>query len=360
MSEILAGKRSLKAEKCGEKNPQQHKTHDDTQSLNKHKIQCNAILSTTVECWDEITKKATLFASQDPPKRDISEGTEEGDLDNAPPPSLSLSLSQSPFARAAAYYSTAVVSCLSATGCYSAAPSPRSTTACHSVAAICRSTAAYYLAAASRRSTAACWSAAGGRRSTATCYSAAAAVVPLPCAIQRQPALLPPCALLPPQAPRPLRVPSLPRATSASVQPPCPSQRAPSIWLLRQQICQNRWDRQVDYGSNACIFITLLLVRNIAASHTLNSPSQSMTPGWLRAITQAIECGNNIHDRRHQGEEVNFSPREAGAALMDEYHLTLGEELPASLSSLVPQEMTLHHYLTVTSHWSERQFAVIM
>ena len=32
--------------------------------------------------------------SQDPPKRDISEGAEEGDLDNAPPPpSLSLSLS---------------------------------------------------------------------------------------------------------------------------------------------------------------------------------------------------------------------------------------------------------------------------
>ena len=84
-----------------------------------------------------------------------------------------------------------------------------------------------------------------------------------------------------------------------------------------------------------------------------------MTPGWLQAITQAIECGNTIHDRRHQGEAVNYSPREAGAALTDEYSMTLGEELPASLSSLVPQEMTLHHHLKVASRRSERQFAVL-
>ena len=55
---------------------------------------------------------------------------------------------------------------------------------------------------------------------------------------------------------------------------------------------------------------------------------------------------------------MNCSPREAGAALTDEYPMTLGEELPASLSSLVLQEMTRHHDLTVASRRSERQFAV--
>ena len=184
------------------------------------------------------------------------------------------------------------------------------------------------------------------------------AIVPPLRAVQPQPGLMPLRALLPPQAPPPRRVPSPPRATSASGQPLCPSQRSPSIWLLHQQICQSRWNRQVDYGSNACTFIALLLARNISASNTLNFPPTSMTPGWLQAITQAIECGNTIHDRRHQGEAVNYSPREAGAALTDEYPMTLGEELPASLSSLVPQEMTLHYHLTVASRRSERQFAV--
>ena len=56
---------------------------------------------------------------------------------------------------------------------------------------------------------------------------------------------------------------------------------------------------------------------------------------------------------------MNYSPREAGAALTDEYSMTLCEELPASLSSLVPQEMTLHHHLKVASRRSERQFAVL-
>ena len=60
---------------------------------------------------------------------------------------------------------------------------------------------------------------------------------------------------------------AIPHATSASGQPLCPTRHAPSIWFLHQQICQSRWNRQVDYGSNACTFMTLLLVRNIAASH---------------------------------------------------------------------------------------------
>ena len=42
VSEISAGKRSRKAEKCGEKNPQQHRTHNDRQSLRKtlNPMQC--------------------------------------------------------------------------------------------------------------------------------------------------------------------------------------------------------------------------------------------------------------------------------------------------------------------------------
>ena len=64
----------------------------------------------------------------------------------------------------------------------------------------------------------------------------------------------------------------------------------------------------------------------------------SRTPGCLQVITQAIECGNTIHDRRHQAEAVNYSAREAGAALTGEYPMTLSEELPAGVDAAPPSD----------------------
>ena len=89
-------------------------------------------------------------------------------------------------------------------------------------------------------------------------------------------------------------------------------------------------------------------------------PPTAVDNQWVLLLTSSIEQGNALHDSIHRGEGVNYSPTEAAAALSESFSVQAGEELPASLSPLVPDELTLNHQLTTAAQRNDVLFAVFV
>ena len=100
--------------------------------------------------------------------------------------------------------------------------------------------------------------------------------------------------------------------------------------------------------------------QSAGAANQLQFPPTAVDNQWVLLLTSSIEQGNALHDSIHRGEGVNYSPTEAAAALSGSFSIQAGEELPASLSPLVPDELTLNHQLTTAAQRNDVLFAVFV
>ena len=129
--------------------------------------------------------------------------------------------------------------------------------------------------------------------------------------------------------------------------------------LLPPHFSQTLWNRRFP-GRNAFTLINIVMARKhptALQAGAITFPPVTVSDEWLRLLTESIDEGNTIHDFAHQENAVNYSAQEAAARFFSHF-LQAGDELPASLSPLVPDELTLHHRIPTALASSLVQFAV--